>query len=211
MATADPAQVGAGVSVIELPVLNATERAWTADPASIPGPLHLGFGRLVPVDDGVEALSPARGHRTQGDGHVAAVRLRSPGAVGLRIGLMIAALPDAALLGFFDAKGAIVAAFSRVELHTAGGQFWSPLVRGDAAVVALGLPPGSDPAGTRISLPQVSHLVRWPFAETDTPESADNPCRRDVACHPDWEPTSRATALLVYSELIPDFRFFIDR
>ena len=200
VAATDLAQFGAGVPSIELPALNATEQRWAADPASIPGPLRLGFGRLVPVDDAVAAFAPARWHRTLNDGHVAAVRLRSPGALGLRIGLTAAALPSAALLGFFNAKGAIVAAFAGVELNTAGGQFWSPLVRGDAAVVAVGLPPGTKPALVRLSLWQVSHLVRWLVDHADTAASADSACRLDVACYPDWEPTSRATALLVYTD-----------
>jgi len=70
-------------------------------------------------------------------------------------------------------------------------------VRGDVATAAVGLPPGYDPTAAVIALPQVSHLVRWPFDDADTPDSAGNPCRLDVTCHPDWQRISRATALLV--------------
>jgi hypothetical protein len=74
------------------------------------------------------------------------------------------------------------------------------LIQDESAVVTINLPPGCDPAATFIILPQVSHLVRWPFDDTDMPDSAGNPCRMDVTCHPDWERISRATALLVYTD-----------
>jgi hypothetical protein len=51
-----------------------------------------------------------------------------------------------------------------------------------------------------ISLPRVSHLLRWPFDDSDRRAAAADRCRLDVACHPDWEQTSRATALLVYTD-----------
>jgi hypothetical protein len=46
----------------------------------------------------------------------------------------------------------------------------------------------------------VSHLVRCPFDAIDTPESAGDPCRFDVTCHPDWDRTSRTAALLVHTD-----------
>jgi lysyl endopeptidase len=185
---------------VELPDLNATELAWAEDPRLIPGPLRLGFGRRVPVAPALETLLPSRWQQTPDGGHLLSVEVRSPDARGLRIAVEVAAMPDAALLGFFGATGMTVAVFSGAELNAAHGTFWSPLIQDESAVVTINLPPGCDPAATFIILPQVSHLVRWPFDDTDMPDSAGNPCRMDVTCHPDWERISRATALLVYTD-----------
>jgi hypothetical protein len=186
---------------IDLPALNATERAWVADPRSIPGPLRIGFGRRVPIDDVADALASGHHWQQSPDGHhVAVVQLHSPGALGLRIALSVAALPDAALLAFFDAKGMPAGLFSGVELNAADGPFWSPLIRGDRAALAVSLPPGTESASVHISLPRVSHLLRWPVDDSDMRAAAADPCRLKVACHPDWEPASRATALLVYTD-----------
>ncbi len=187
---------------IELPDLNGTERAWAEDPASIPGPLRLGFGRAVSTESALAAQAPGNWHRTQDGSHVLALRLRSPGALGLRIALNVVALPDAALLGFFGAAGHPAAVLSGVELKRGGGAFWSPLLEGDAAFLALALPAGTNPAALHLRMPQISHLVRWPFAEPAEPEAADNPCRLDVACQPAWQEVSRATVLLVYTDKV---------
>jgi hypothetical protein len=103
-------------------------------------------------------------------------------------------------VAFYDAGGTVAGAFSGAELNGAEGPLWSPLLRGASASVMVGLPPGYEPAAVRIATPQVSHLVRWPFDDTDGPAAADNPCRLDVACHPGWERVSRATALLIYTD-----------
>lgn len=197
---AENAPTATGAARIDLPALSATERAWVADPMSIPGPPFLGFGRPVSAKDAAGAFAPARWQPTPNGGHVAGALLRSPGAPGLRIALWVAAVPDAALVAFYDARGTLAGAFSGAELKGKEGPFWSPLLRGATASVAVGLPAGYDPAALRIAVPQVSHLVRWPFDDTDGPAAADNPCRLDVACDPAWERASRATALLLYTD-----------
>jgi hypothetical protein len=148
----------------------------------------------------LEALSPSRWQQTPDGGHLLSVEVRSPDTLGLRVFVEPVTLPDAALLGFFDADGTMAAVLSGAEVNAASGPFWSPLIPADEAVLTIGLPSGYDPATTLISLPQVSHLVRWPFDDTDMPDAAGNPCRMDVTCHPDWERISRATALLVYTD-----------
>ena len=185
---------------VELPDLNAKERAWAQDPTLISGPLRIGFGRPVPVARALRALAPTRWQQTADGGHLLAVRLRSPDALGLRIAVQTAARPIAALLGFFDAEGTVAALFSGAELNAVHGPFWSPLLQGESALITIALPPGYDPAATVIALPQVSHLVRNLFDDVGTGESVGNPCRLDVACHPGWERASRATALLLYTD-----------
>ena len=190
----------ASTGFVDLPSLNAEERAWVADPKKIPGPARMGFGRAVPVEDMVDAFAAAQWRQTPSGGHVVAVQLHSPGALGLRIGLQLSILPEASLLGFFDANGNPVAAFSGAELNVAEGPFWSPLIRGDTAILAVNLPPGDDPSTVQLSLPRVSHLLSWPFDQTDTSAATGNQCWLDATCHPDWAMASLATALLIYTE-----------
>ena len=190
----------ASTGFVDLPSLNAEERAWVADPKKIPGPARMGFGRAVPVEDMVDAFAAAQWRQTPSGGHVVAVQLHSPGALGLRLGLQLSILPEASLLGFFDANGNPVAAFSGAELNVAEGPFWSPLIRGDTAILAVNLPPGDDPSTAQLSLPWVSHLLSWPFDQTDTSAATGNQCRLDATCHPDWAMASLATALLIYTE-----------
>jgi hypothetical protein len=171
--------------VIDLPSLDAKEQSWVADPKKIPGPVRMGFGRNVPVEAVVDVFAATQWQQTPSGGHVAAVQLRSPGALGLRIGLQLSILPEASLLGFFDANGTRAAAFSGAELNVADGPFWSPLIQGDTASLALSLPPGYDPSNVHLSLPRVSHLLSWPFHKTDTSAATGNQCRLDATCHPD--------------------------
>jgi hypothetical protein len=118
---ADTAPIREGC--VELSARNATERGWMADPMSIPGRPFLGFGRPVPFGDRVAALAPSRWRRTSDGGHLVSVRLRSPGAPGLRIALKVAALPDAALLGFFEAAGEMAAVLSGAKSNATHAPF----------------------------------------------------------------------------------------
>ena len=170
------------------------------DTLLIPGSLRIGFVRPVPVAPAVVALAPRRWQRIADGGRLLVVRLRSPDALGLRVAVQVAAWPVAALLGFFDAEGTLATVFSGAELNAAHGPFRSPLIQGESALVAIGLPLEYDPAATFMALPQMSHLVRWPFDNADTGASAGNRCRLDVTCYSDWERASRATALLVYTD-----------
>lgn len=127
---------------IELPDRNEQEPACAQDPTSIPGPLQLGFGRAVPAASALGALSPSRWQQTPSGGRLLAVRLRSPGALGLRVAVQTAAWPIAALLGFFDAEGTVAALFSGAELNAVHGPLWSPLLHDESALMTIARPPG---------------------------------------------------------------------
>ena len=76
------------------------------------------------------------------------------------------------------------------------------MIRGDTAILAVNLPPGDDPSTAQLSLPRVSHLLSWPFDQTDTSAATGNQCRLDATCHPDWAMASRATAMVIYTDEI---------
>ncbi|AFL73858.1 trypsin-like serine peptidase [Thiocystis violascens] len=77
------------------------------------------------------------------------------------------------------------------------GRFWSPLIEGDALILAIEIPPTVDPASIHLSLPRLSHLDELPYSLPGHPLPSD--CHEDVMCHPAWNQPSRATAILLYT------------
>jgi hypothetical protein len=104
----------AEVAPIPLPELTATERGWVADPHSIPTRARLGFGRVVPEGALAAILdAPANWRPTRDGGHRLAVRVTSPGASGLRLGLRVDALPEGATLAVAGTAQAALAPAAR--------------------------------------------------------------------------------------------------
>jgi len=97
-----PALPDAAAVVIELPALSAAESARLVQRQSADGPFRIGVGRAVPEPQDADVL-PIRQHwQATSDGrHAIAFRLVSPGALGVRVGLRVVQLPDAAILRFF--------------------------------------------------------------------------------------------------------------
>jgi Trypsin-like peptidase domain/Divergent InlB B-repeat domain len=110
-----------------------------------------------------------------------------PGAIGVRVGLLIERLPDTARLSFFAPNGSIEHTFSgaqvKASLQTlqaairAGerrvasqatsnllGQYWTPFISGSEVIVAIDLPKGISPTDVRLSAPRVSHFFEAPVA-----------------------------------------------
>ncbi|MBK1706090.1 hypothetical protein CKO40_16395 [Halochromatium glycolicum] len=104
------AEADTPIPAITLPPLTETERGWVADPDTIPVHARLGFGRAVPEGALAAILDePANWRPISDGGHRLAVRVTSPGAAGLRLGLRVDALPDGATLAVAGAAGAALA------------------------------------------------------------------------------------------------------
>jgi hypothetical protein len=209
---------------LTLPPLNATERAWVADPASIPSPARLGFGRAVPEAPISRALAdPSHWQATTDGGRRLMLQITSPGARGLRLGLAVDALPEGARLRVFSAqtrdlapiRGAeILESLARDRAGAAASDtgepteplYWTPLVLGETLALELRLPPGADPAALALRTPRLAHLFALPvrLPETAPAEPAPGACHRDLACadEPLAERLARATAILLYT--LPD-------
>ena len=73
---------------------------------------------------------------------------------------------------------------------------WTPTVAGDALAVELYLPPGTSPAGLRVSIPRVSHLAVEPFRASDIGSAwCDVP---DAACAADQISAAARAAVAKY-------------
>ncbi|MCF8004198.1 MAG: hypothetical protein K9L32_08335, partial [Chromatiaceae bacterium] len=212
---------------IVLPPLNPTERGWAAEPNSIPVPARLGFGRAVPEGGLTAALGdPQHWQATADDGQRLVLRVRSPEARALRLGLAVRALPDRASLRLFSTTSDDLAPISGAEIKAslerdraalpmasvepdsatetntdAEPLFWSPLLLGDSLTLELTLPSGTKPQALDLDLVRVSHLFRLPFTLPGESYRGPDDCHVDLACVDDplLERLARATAVVLYT------------
>lgn len=124
-------------------------------------------------------------------GSLNAVRIDSPGALAMRIGLRVTQLPDDLRLAFFSAESNAPVAppvtgktiNQLIELNRASGDstdaartYWSPLVDGDTVLMVVYVPEGIDPRRIRFSVPLISHLFRDPLSGTDNDAATSALC-----------------------------------
>ncbi len=107
--------------------------------------------------------------------HVAALRIASPGAAALRVGIRVGELPASATLRFSSAADAQAAEVPAARVmralarNRAAGEngpdartWWSPVVPGDTLVLEVELPADADRGQLALAVPLVSHIRRWP-------------------------------------------------
>jgi len=117
--------------------------------------------------------------------HVAALRIGSPGAAALRVAIRVGALPSSATLRFSSAADAnpaevtgarVMEALARNRAAGENGPeartWWSPVVPGDALVLEIEMPAGTDPGELSLAVPLVSHIRRWPPSQPEDPGDA---------------------------------------
>ncbi len=208
---------------LDLPPLDATERAWVADPDSIPVPARLGFGRLIADGDFTAAINdPAHWQASAEGGHRLRLQVTSPGARGLRLGLALDAMEQRATVRVFSPLTEDLAPISGAEISERLARvraaasdasdasdaneplFWTPLVRGETLTLELQLPPGVKPGDLDLRPVRVSHLFRLPLAAAGGRPAGGDDCELDLACADDpvLERLARATAILLYT--LPD-------
>jgi hypothetical protein len=121
------------------------------------------------------------------------VRIASPGALSLNLGLDRFELPAGAALWLYDADGAMVQGPYTCDDRNAEGELWTALVPGDELVVELHVPAGVA-AGADLRIAEVNHGYRDLGGPTAAPKQGS--CNIDVIC-PDgdgWRDQIRATA-----------------
>ena len=206
LATPRTASTSDAAVLITLPTLNpeatASELVAASDAAG--GALRLGFGREITT----AALPRPRGltWRRLPDGRrTFALRVRSPGAAGLRLALRTRGVPDSAELRFstHDAAeaqtlpSALINASLAADAAAGSAEplFWSPLMPGDTLTLRITLPAGIPPREIALEPARLTHLVRLPGA----PAIGAHAGATDPACQPSWDRQSRATTLLLYT------------
>jgi lysyl endopeptidase len=210
-----PALLDSSALVIVLPALSASEATLVARRETSNGRFLLGLGRAIPeAGQPAELAVKLRWHVTDQGGRVAAVRVVSPGALGLRLGVRVVHLPDAAVLRFVapgtaqveELSGAAVNASVRRNLASgatgeAAATYWSPLIPGEALPLEIALPADTDHRRVRVTLHRLSHFVQVPFDDAAQESPGAAPCeQQEPACDPEWDYPSRATAMLVHTD-----------
>jgi len=121
-------------------------------------PLKVGFARQLAWE------------RLEDGGQVAALSITSPGAAGLRMGLVVESLPEAAMLRFYapDAAPLDVPAADVLKVIALNKQsgvngqaartYWSPMVDGDTIALEIEIPAHVSALAVRLAMPTVSHL-----------------------------------------------------
>jgi hypothetical protein len=198
--------------VIELPALVESKDA-TSTESKLGQPVQIGVARNVAeTATDISTGSMFNWSRSPAGGYRAAISVRSPGAKGLRLGLLVEQLPPGTQLRVyapqsedtFQIEGAEVlntlqrnldSGATGSDAHT----YWLPSIEdADEAVLEIELPSGVNPNQLKVSLPQVSHLKISPTDETAILKAAGS-CETDSMCAPaQWDSARRAVARMAF-------------
>ena len=146
----------------------------------------------------------------------AAIRFEAQGALGVRLGLVVRALPPGSTLRFYAQAGAAVVELSGQDvLRTiarnlqagdtgdAARTYWSPDFGGADTTLELELPASADLAQLDIAVPTLSHFFVPPdaAAQPGSPAAgAAGSCNVDLSCRPDFSSESRSVARMLFVE-----------
>ncbi|MEI6415662.1 MAG: trypsin-like serine protease [Pseudomonadota bacterium] len=186
---------------------------------------RIGFGRKLPSPYR-EAISAQTldWQENVGGGRVAALRFRSPGALGLRVALQVTALPVTAELRYFSPSGQDSHIYRDTGVQVqdtlqrnrasgdapeADGLYWSPMIEGDSLGLEIHLPPGVDPAGVQMGSPMLSHVDgsqslapgrKFRDLIGHFQSGGSLPCEVDMACYmTDWGTVANGVGHMVFT------------
>ncbi len=185
-------------------------------------PIRIGEGRTSPNTETHLAMRKLLNWKNNTQGQpVAALTIKSKDAKGLRMGLQVKALPDAAVVRFYgeDTTQAIETTGKdindRIKTNIAAGDvtlaaytYWSPYLEGERVTVQITLPLGTDPETVKVAVPHVSHFSTTPEQAANVGVSAVAPqstgvgsslvCEVDVSCGATVPAVSNAVAKMVF-------------
>ena len=173
---------------------------------------HIGVARALPATATPAALQAQLQWQRTGQGtQRAALRFRSEGAFGVRLGVQVQALPPGSTLRFYGSEGhgsgsdtfTVTGAEVLAAVAAAGSSntYWSPDFGGPETTLELELPAGADPAQVAIAVPVLSHFFIAPAqaaAQRFTKALDAGGCHIDAACRPELDAQSRSVARLLY-------------
>ena len=213
---AAPRALAAGQSVLRLalgPVDGGALPPLSATPGGVAP--QIGVARDVPAFADPAVLSSRLHWADTGRGtRVAALSVTSEGAKGLRLGVLVRALPTGAVLRFYAQGGAEVVQATGQEVldtvqrnlqagtpDTEARTYWSPDFGGAETTLEIEIPNAAATASVQVAVPRVSHYVLSPddarvqgFAKV----GESGTCEIDVTCHPEYLDQSRSTARMTF-------------
>ncbi len=176
-------------------------------------PTKIGSAREVPpaADSAVVSQRLQWSFTGRGDS-VAAIRIRSAGAMGLRLGVRVGSLPMGSRLRFYSSASSTEAQqipaqeiLATIQRNLDAGDpvdeartWWSPDLGGEEATMEIELPPGADRAGVEISVPRVSHIFTALGKEVLQVRASSGSCNLDEPCDPTLDNESRSVARMIF-------------
>ena len=162
--------------------------------------LKVGAAReLAPTQTDADTRAALSWSRNAAGQNVGALRVQAEGAKGLRLGLLVSSLPDAAVLQVsstqsgrtvYEVTGAEVNA--RLADNAAAGEtgsasrtWWTPDLGGDTVALQITLPAGVDTSALAVSIPTLSHIFLAANTTSDQLKGIGDAesCELDVTCY----------------------------
>lgn len=148
----------------------------------------------VPIPVAITPLTHGRWETLADGRQMWRVRIRSAGATSLNFGFTQWLMPEGAALRVYAPEGADLRGPYTAANNNAARQLWTPIVRGDEAVIEL-VVPSRLRAATTLLLGRVNHGFRG-FGAKAQGQAKSGSCNIDVAC-PDaagWDDEIRSVA-----------------
>jgi lysyl endopeptidase len=200
-------------SLVRLPPVSRPPADARGNSGGFGAPVQIGVAREVTTTSDSAAMGRALQWQHGASRTAAAVSFTSPGAAGLRLGLLVRKLPaDALVRGYvqgadiaFEIPGRVILdAIGRNrdagDLSDGGRTYWTPMVESEELTLEIALPPGTPADTVEVSVPRLSHLyVKAGDLNTAKIGQADS-CEIDVSCVSEAEPLSRATARMIFTD-----------
>lgn len=199
---------------------------WSDAPSPVmprPGlPMQIGAPRaLSSLQSAGDMARTLRWSETPEGGQVAAISITSAGAHGLRLGLVVDAMPDAAELrlyrkdrsktGFETTGKAVneaIARNRRADGDTrAAGIWWTPDLGADEVTLEIALPAGLSTSQLRIAIPTLTHAyvnlalpVELELRDSLVPRNVGDAagCELDASCADQYATERNAVARMTY-------------
>jgi len=147
--------------------------------------------------------------------HYTGIKIYSPEALALRVGITVKNLPEDAEFRFFSVQEGASAEIQLVSgqeildilkrneeadpANPNGKVIWSPAVIGDTIGIEIYLPGNSDPSLVEIAFPVISHITILPFVQSGKKSSFQgygdsNFCQNDATCATSWINLNKSVA-----------------
>lgn len=198
---------------IVLAAWNPTKKAALS---SSPGPRLVGEMRAVPALGARNTnAQPWQWRTSPNGGHVAALTVVAPDAQGLRLGLLVTALPASALLRLYSSTQSHSAyqisgqeVLDVVQRNTAAQgdspqarTWWSPDLGKSEVTLEIELPAGVPTHAVEVTVPTVSHIFEsWDGAQALSPKINESaPCQKDAMCDRSYTQERDAVARMLFT------------
>lgn len=206
-----PAQIMLAAPLEKAVATAASRSGEDAAPTPMPTPTQIGFARSLTETASVSDVSARLGWTPSArGGKVAALRFQSPGAKGVRVGVLVRSLPLGGVVRFSADGSDAFYEVSTQEIQTviqrnldagdtsdAARTYWSPNLGGSAITVEFELPPDVPADTVQVAIPTLSHVFVG-ASELSSIEKVgqSGSCNVDVSCSADYSAPSKSVAVM---------------